>query len=117
MLFRFAPKAYDVLFKAERGEYGAHSSILGAAEIASGIVYSGMYRLLWIYFGQPTAWTGTALSSLGLFMIAKGSYRLAISPDDLDTFHQFYDRFWLVILWLFSLVIVFIAGAHFSSLG
>jgi hypothetical protein len=50
-------------------------------------------------------------------MIAKGAFRLATSPDELDDLHRFYDRYWLIILWLFSLVVVFVAGAHFSSLG
>lgn len=112
---RYAGKAYDILFRMERGEYGGHNSILGAAEMSLGVVYSGMFRLLWVYFGQPDNWTATALSSLGLFMTAKGAYRLAISPSEVDEPSHFPDWFWHRLLWIFGLIIAFICGAHFNT--
>jgi len=113
MFARYAGKAWDILWYRERGKYGAHNAILGAAELALGMVYSGLFRLLWNYFGQPDTWQATWFSSLGLFMIAKGAYRMAISPaDEVGTPH-FPDGFWNVLLWVFGLVIAFAAGASF----
>lgn len=117
MFGRYARTAWDILWNRERGSYGAHNAVLGAAELSLGMVYSGMYRLVWNYFEQPDTWTGTWYSSIGLFMIAKGAYRMALSPtDDLPT-HKFPEGFWTVALWLFGLMIAYVAGATFGRVG
>lgn len=114
MFMRYASKAWDIVWKQERGQYGAHNAVLGATELAAGMVYSGMFRLAWNYYGQPDSWVGTWFSSLGLFMIAKGAYRVAISPaEDLQA-HKFPEGFWTVVMWLFGLMIAYVAGATFG---
>lgn len=115
MFFRYAGKAWDVIWKQERGQYGAHDAVLGATEVALGIVYSGMYRLVWNYYDQPDAWAATWFSSLGLFMIAKGAYRMAISPSEDLVPQRFPEGFWTVVMWLFGLMIAYIAGATFGN--
>lgn len=117
MFFRYARTAWDIIWNQERGAYGAHNAVLGAAELASGMIYSGSYRLVWNYFGQPESWTGTWFSSLGLFMIAKGAYRVALSPTDDLPSHRFPEGFWTIVLWLFGLMIAYVAGATFGRLG
>lgn len=117
LLSRYIGKALDILLRMERGEFGGHNSILGATEMSSGVVYSGMFRLLWVYFGQPETWVSTGLSSLGLFMIAKGAYRLALSPGEVEDPHKFPSWFWSRLLWIFGLIIAFLLGTHFSSFG
>ena len=115
MFARYAGKAWDILWKQERGKYGAHNAILGATELALGMCYSGMYRLIWNYYGSPETWSGTWFSSLGLFLVAKGAYRMAISPTDDINPHNFPDGFWNVVLWVFAIIIAFIAGTHFAG--
>lgn len=117
MFGRYARAAWDVLWNKERGEYGSHYAVLGAAELAAGMVYSGMYRLVWNYFGQPESWTGTWFSSLGLFCIAKGAYRVALSPSDDLPSHKFPEGFWTIAFWLFGLMLAYIAGATFGRVG
>lgn len=115
MFGRYAVKAWDIIWNQERGLYGAHNAVLGAAELALGMVYSGMFRLIWNYYGQPDNWSATWFSSLGLFMIAKGAYRVALSPsDDLQT-QRFPEGFWTVVMWLFGLMIAYVAGATFGA--
>jgi len=114
MFTRYASKAWDILWNQERGQYGAHNAVLGAAEVALGIVYSGMYRLVWNYYGQPDTWQATWFSSLGLFMIAKGAYRVAISPAEELQSHRMPEGFWTVVMWLCGLMIAYVAGATFG---
>lgn len=114
MFTRYAATAWDVLWNQERAQYGAHDAVLGAAELALGMIYSGMFRLLWNYFEQPDTWSGTWFSSLGLFMIAKGAYRVALSPsEDLPT-HRFPKDFWTIVMILFAMIIAYVAGATFG---
>lgn len=114
MFSRYAGKAWDILWKGERGEYGAHNAVLGAAELALGMVYSGMFRLTWNYYGQPDTWSSTWFASLGLFMIAKGAYRIAISPTDDLKAQKLPEGFWTLLMWLFAIMIAYVAGATFG---
>lgn len=114
MFSRYANKAWDIVWNRERGEYGAHNAVLGAAEFALGMVYSGMYRLVWNYFDNPESWSGTWYSSLGLFMIAKGAYRVAMSPTDELAVNGFPKDFWTILACLFALMLAYVAGATFG---
>jgi hypothetical protein len=114
MFSRYVGAAWDILWNRRRGEYGAHDAIVGAAEFALGMVYSGMFRLVWNYYGQPDNWQATWFSSLGLFMIAKGAYRMAISPTEELQATRFPEGFWTVVVWLFGLMIAYVAGATFG---
>jgi len=114
MFARYAGKAWDIVWNRVRGEYGAHDAIVGAAEFAGGMIYSGMYRLVWNFFDQPDAWTGTWFSSLGLFMIAKGAYRVALSPTDELPIHRLPKDFFTIMVILFAIMIAYVAGATFG---
>lgn len=115
MFIQYAGKAWGILWNQERGQYGAHDAVLGAAELALGMVYSGMYRLVWNYYERPDSWTGTWYASLGLFMIAKGAWRVALSPIEEHPPHRFPEGFWTVVLWLFALMTAYVAGATFGA--
>lgn len=117
MFIRYAGAAWRVLWNHERGENGAHQAILGATELGFGMVYSGMFRLVWNYFDQPDSWVGTWFASLGLFIIAKGAYRVALSPSDNILTHRFPEGFWTIVMWLFGLMLAYIAGATFGRAG
>jgi len=114
MFARYAGAAWRILWHHERGAFGAHQAGLGAAELGLGMVYSGMYRLVWNYFDQPNTWSGTWFSSLGLFLIAKGAYRVALSPTDELRTDRFPEGFWTVVLWIFGLICAYVAGATFG---
>ena len=113
MFVSYAPKAWDVLWKQERGKYGAHNAILGGAEFSLGLVVSGGARLLWYCYGNPGSWLGTWPLSLGLFMVAKGAFRMAISPTDDTLKPRFPEGFWAMVLWVTGLIVAFLAGTHF----
>lgn len=117
MAARYAETTIDIVMKGRRGVYGAHNAVLGAAELGAGIVYSGLYRLIWIYMDRPQGWSATVWSSIGLFMIAKGAYRMAISPDDVKPSQRFPEGFKMIALWVFGLVIAFVAGTHVNEFG
>lgn len=115
MFSRYAGKAWDIIWNQERGKYGAHDAILGAAEMALGVVYSGLFRLTWTWYGQPDSWQATWFSSLGLFMIAKGAFRIAISPNEDIAPNRMTEGVWTVMMWLFVVMVAYIAGATFGS--
>lgn len=114
MFGRYVTTAWKVLWWQERGAYGAHDAVLGAAELALGMIYSGTFRLVWNYFDQPDNWSGTWYSSLGLFMIAKGAYRIALSPTDDLQETRFPKDVITVLFFGFALVVAYVAGATFG---
>lgn len=110
MFLSYASKAWDILWNRERGPYGAHNAILGGAEFSLGLVVSGGARLAWYYFERPEAWSGHWILSLGLFMVAKGAFRMAISPTDDSLTPRFPEGLWYAVLWMVGLVVAFLAG-------
>jgi hypothetical protein len=112
--FRYTVPAYRVLILQERGEYGGHNSILGATEMAYGMVYCGVFKLLWIHFNHPESWTSTMASSLGLFMLVKGAFRLVISPKEAIDTHPFHYRYISITMWVIGIIVAFIAGSYFN---
>lgn len=78
---RYSREAWKILWDQERGKYGAHHAVLGAAEVGLGLMYMGLFRLTWNYFDQPDSWFATWFSSLGLFMVAKGTFRQGHIPS------------------------------------
>lgn len=116
MAARYSGEAYRILFKEKRGKNGAHYAILGVAEFGYGLVYSGCYRLLWNHMGQPDAWVGTVWSSLGLLMIAKGAFRLAITPDEVTPVHRFPEGFKMVALLAFGLIVGIVIGTNLGMM-
>lgn len=114
MFLRYAGKTWDILWRQERGKYGAHHAILGTCELGLGLLYTGMYRLVWDHFGQPDAWSLTWYSSLGAFMIAKGAFRVATSPSDEILSPRFPGGFWKIVLVIFGMIVAFVAGTRFG---
>lgn len=111
---RYAPEAWRILWQQERGQYGAHHAVLGAAEVGLGLMYMGLFRLTWNYFGQPDSWQATWFSSLGLFMIAKGVFRQGMSPNEDALLIGLPRKFWNIFLFAVSMLLAFIAGSYFS---
>ena len=56
---RYAREAWRIVWNQERGSYGAHHAVLGAAEVGLGLMYMGLFRLTFNYFGQPDTWQAT----------------------------------------------------------
>lgn len=84
MLWRYSPAAYDVLFHQKRdklkGGEGSHLGVYGAALIAAGSCYVGIFGLLWVLYGQPESWLGTVYSGFGRAVAAAGFLLMAFSP-------------------------------------
>lgn len=116
MFFRYAETSYQILFHGERSEGGGHLAILGASIQSAGVVYSGLFSLLWIYFGQPPEWAGTAVSSFGRGMIAVGFWMMTVSVDDPAVPSKYPSGFWRMVLIACAIVVAFVAGTHFSNI-
>ena len=81
LAWRYLPQSYRIVFQMVRGENGAHHAIVGVAEFALGLIWQGIYRLVWHSSGRPEEWAGTAFASFGLFLVVKGVIRLVVSPS------------------------------------
>jgi len=116
MFVRYVETCYEIVVKQLRSkEGGGHIAILGAGSVGFGLVYSGMFRVIWSYFGSPPEWTGTALSSFGLFMMVLGSYLIARAPDAVQVRSRFPSGFWQKTGVLMLIILAFVAGTHFAS--
>jgi hypothetical protein len=112
---RYAREAWQIIWNQERGAYGAHHAVLGATEVGMGLMYLGLYRLVWNQFGQPDTWQATWFSSLGLFMVAKGVFRQGTSPSDDLLLGGLPRRFWNWLMISVGLMLAFLAGMHFNG--
>lgn len=111
---RYARESWKILWNQHRGAYGAHHAILGAAEVGLGLMYMGLFRLIWNHFHQPDAWQATWFSSMGLFMVAKGTFRQGTSPVDDTRLIGLPRRFWNWLLLAVCIMIAYVAGATFG---
>jgi hypothetical protein len=115
LAMRYGGLAAQILLQGKRGDHGAHDAVMGAAELAIGLIYSGIFRLAYVYFGEPESWRSTVWGALGLLAVAKGCFRMFISPDEVVPGHRFPEGMKMALLWSVGLVIAFIAGANFGS--
>ena len=118
MFIRYVEFAYKILILGLRSEEnsGSHYAVLGATLLSGGAIYGGMFGLIWVWFGQPQEWTGTAVSSFGRFMMAIGFWLMFISPDAADASSRLPSNFWRAVLTVLAIVIAFVAGTHFANL-
>lgn len=116
MFFRYIETAYEILVKQRRGESGGgHIAILGATAVGFGLVYSGLFRIIWNYFESPLDWAGTSTSTFGLFMIVLGSLLIARAPEAVSGPSKFPTGFWRNTIILMGFIVAFVAGMHFSN--
>lgn len=116
MFHRYAYMAYCVLILQDRNDKGAHYAVLGAAISSVGVIWAGLFSILWIYFKQPPEWTATATSSFGSGLIAVGFWLMTISPDSPKIGFGYPIGFARIVLAVFALVLAFVAGTHFASI-
>lgn len=116
MFFRYAETSYEILFRGMRSSGGGHLAVLGASIQSAGVIYSGLFTLIWIYFDQPTEWTGTAYSSFGRALIAVGFWMMTVSADDPAVPSRYPSGFWRMLLIACAIVVAFVAGTHFSDM-
>lgn len=112
---RYAETSYHILFRQERSEEGSHYAVLGATLAAMGIAYSGLFSLIWVYFGEPVTWSSTAMSSFGRGLVAVGFFAMAVSFDTVKVNGSYPKGFWRAICTMFAIVLAFVAGTHFSG--
>ncbi len=116
MFSRYAETSYEILFKGERSSGGGHLAVLGASIQSAGVIYSGLFSLIWIYYGQPPEWTGTAVSSFGRGLVAVGFWMMTVSVDDPTVPSKYPSGFWRMVFIACAIVVAFVAGTHFSNL-
>lgn len=84
-LLRYAPVAYDIVINGRRladdGKEGSHLAVFGTALLAAGAVYVGIFGFVWVLYGQPVSWTGTAVSGFGRALMAAGFWLMYASPE------------------------------------
>lgn len=116
LVHKYFSTAWGILVHQDRDEKGAHYAILGAVTSSLGVAWTSVFSMLWIYFGSPSAWSATATSGFGFFLIAVGKWLMSISPDTVRVGAGYPIGFWKLVLAVFSLVVAYLAGAHFSNL-
>lgn len=112
---RYVEQTYWIVWHGDRSAEGGHWAIYGAFLISVGTIWSGGYSLLWVYFGQPEAWTASAFSSFGRGLVAIGFWLMAFSPDASRIIAGYPVGFYRMLFMLASVLIAFIAGTHFSN--
>ncbi len=71
LCLRYVPKSLSIILCKERGAFGAHNAVLGAAEIGIGLLWGGMYRILYYnVFEHPAAWVASGWAIFSLFRMA-----------------------------------------------
>lgn len=118
-LARYAETAYQILFLDLRnhdvGSEGSHLAIYGATLLAAGAVYNGMFGLLWIYFGQPPEWSGTATSSFGKTLMVVGFWLLYVGPEPPSSSPRSYSAMWIFTIVSVAVLIGIIAGMNLAA--
>lgn len=119
VLWRYGPTTWDILWNQRRSLAtnggGSHYAIYGTTLVALGAFYSGMFGLLWSWYGTPDNWTGTAISGFGRALMAAGFVLNYISPDASKGVSKLPSLFWLATFSFVGIVIAFVAGAHFAG--
>jgi hypothetical protein len=117
-LASYAKTTYRILFldlrSHEVGGEGSHLAIYGATLLAAGAVYDGLFWLLWVYFGQPPDWTGTATSSFGRAVMVVGFWLLYVGPEPPNTSTRSYSIMWIFTLVSVAVLVGIIAGMNMA---
>jgi len=118
-LARYAGTTYQILFlnfrSHEAGGEGSHLAIYGATLLAAGATYNGLFGLLWIYFGQPEDWAGTATSSFGKALMVVGFWLLYIGPEPPESSPRSYSAMWIFTLVSVAVLIGIVAGMNLAA--
>lgn len=93
----YAIPAYRVLVHRERDELasGSHLNVLGTFLLSAGLLWSGIYGLVWVFMGQPMGWAGTLTSNFGRSMLGLGMFLSYIAPQATETGIQTTVRMWI----------------------
>lgn len=117
-LLRYLPEALRIVIRQVRNPSappegdGAHLAVYGVALLSLGAFYSGAFGALWIWFGQPSTWLATPVSSFGRACMAAGFALLLFSPDVTRKGIRMPSSMWVMIVAIFALVAAFFVGLH-----
>jgi hypothetical protein len=97
-LLFYSATAYRVVVIGDRSDIdaGSHLAVYGAWLLSFGAVWSGCFRLLWIYYQQPDTWTGTAYSGFGSACMAVGFLHTFLGPQATETGVRVVGTMWIV---------------------
>lgn len=118
-LGRYAQTTYQILFldlrNNETGSEGSHLAIYGATLLAAGASYNGLFGLLWVYFGQPEDWTGTATSSFGKALMVVGFWLLYVGPEPPSVSPRAFSAMWIFTAVAVAVLIGIVAGMNLAA--
>ena len=115
--YRYSRGVYSVLVRGVRsqGEDNAHLGALGIPAVAAGVVYGGLYNLVWNYMGTPPEWIGTPMSNFGRVLMAVGFVGLFFSPDAARHRITLSSAAWAISILLTAVIVAFLMGARVGS--
>lgn len=79
----YSETAFRVVVMGDRSgeDDGSHLAVYGTWLLGAGAVWSGLFVLAWLWYGQPASWTGTASSSFGRHVMAIGFLLMFMAPQ------------------------------------
>lgn len=79
-LGRYASQTWNIVWNRERGELGGYLAIFGVFLLSVGSLYTGIWNIAWLSYGQPMDWTATFHSAFGRFSMGCGFTLMFVSP-------------------------------------
>lgn len=117
IVIRYWPGFWDVLINGKRSQSagGAHLAIIGITFIAFSIIYSGLYSLLWSFFGRPETWIGSPSSQIGRVLMIVGCLGIYFAPDITDQQLPKHSFLGLTLIITGAAIVSFMLGAYFGQ--
>lgn len=117
--WRYVPPAFEIVILKRRVETvkdeADYYPVVGNAAVAFGAVYSGIFGLIWYYYGMPPEWSGTAYSSFGRAMMAAGFFFIWAGPTVPRAGIQVSNVAWLLVVISIAITAAFMAGIRVAT--
>lgn len=109
----YSETAFRVVVIGDRSEAddGSHLAVYGTWLLGAGAVWGGLFVLAWLWYGQPSEWTGTATSSFGRHLMALGFLMMFIAPQTSNQGIMVKRSAWFVI----AVILALCAGVWIGS--
>ncbi|MCB5201738.1 hypothetical protein LH464_04495 [Neorhizobium sp. T786] len=118
----YARPAYGVVVLGHRSNFEAdgarwsHLGVYGAWLMSAGAVWSGIFRLVWVYHGTPDAWTGTVYSAFGSAIMAVGFLLMYFAPQSTEKGLRMSGTLWVAGAILLGICAGFLFGTQLKPI-